>query len=72
MDRKEQDAFDIEGLQWVVKQSSNEIIDLKNNLGEGTSERGFFIFPDMKHFPPRQFLSCSQRQPFRKKLSHVH
>ena len=54
MDRKEQDAFDIEGLQRVVKQLSNEIIDLKNNLGEGTSRIGFFIFLDKKHFPPRQ------------------
>jgi hypothetical protein len=54
MDRKEQDAFDIEGLQRVVKQLSNEIISLKNNSGEGTSGKGFFIFSNKKYFPPRQ------------------
>ena len=51
MDRKEQYAFDIKGLQRVVKQLSNEIINLKKNSGEGTSGRGFFIFPDKKYFP---------------------
>ena len=52
-DRSDQHAFDIEGLQRMVKQLLNEIIDLKNNLGEGTSGRGFFRFPDKKHFPPK-------------------
>ena len=54
IDGRDQDSFDIEGLQRMVKQLSNEIIDLKKNLGESTSERGFFRFPDKKHFPPRQ------------------
>lgn len=52
--RREQDSFDIEGLQRMVKQLSNEIIDLKKNSGESTSGRGFFRFLDKKHFPPRQ------------------
>lgn len=53
-DRRDQDSFDIEGLQRMVKQLSNEIIDLKNTSGESTSGRGFFRFPDKKHFPPKQ------------------
>ena len=52
IDRRDQDSFDIEGLQRMVKQLSNEIIDLKKSSGEGTFGRGFFRFPDMKHFPP--------------------
>lgn len=52
--RRDQDSFDIEGLQRIVKQLSNEIIDLKKNLGEGISGRGFFRFPDKKDFPPKQ------------------
>ena len=40
----------------MVKQLSNEIIDLKKNSGEGTSGRGFLRFPDKKHFPPKQHL----------------
>ena len=51
-DRKDQDSFDIEGLQRLVKQLSNEIIGLKNNSGEGTSSRVFFRFPDKRNFPP--------------------
>ena len=50
-DRKDQDSFDIEGLQRVVKQLSNEIIDLKKNSGEGTSGRGFFKFRDKRNIP---------------------
>ena len=38
----------------MVKQLSNEIIDLKKNSREGTSGRGFFRFHDKKHFPPKQ------------------
>ena len=38
----------------MVKQLSNEIIDLKKTSGESTSGRGFFRFPDKKHFPPKQ------------------
>ena len=53
-DRRDQHSFDIEGLQRMVKQLSNEIIDLKKNSGESTFGRGFFRFPDKKHFPPRQ------------------
>ena len=52
--RRDQDAFDIEGLQRMFKQLSNEIIDLKKSSGEGTSGRGLFRFPDKKHFPPKQ------------------
>jgi len=44
----------MEGLQRMVKQLSNEIIDLKKNSGESTSGRGFFRFPDKKHFPQKQ------------------
>ena len=54
MDRNEQDAFDIEGLQRVAKQLSNKIIDLKRNSGEGMSGRGFLRYLDKKHFPLRQ------------------
>ena len=53
-DRRYKDVFDIEGLQRMVKQLSNEIIDLKKSLGEGTSGRGFFRFLNKKHFPPKQ------------------
>jgi hypothetical protein len=53
-DRKDSDYFDMEGLQRVVKQLSNEIIELKKNRGEGTSSRGFFRFLDKRNFPPRQ------------------
>ena len=52
-DRREQDSFNIEGLQRMVKQLSNEIIDLKKNSGKSTSRRAFFRFPNKKHFPPR-------------------
>ena len=52
--KRDQDSFDIEGLQRMVKQLSNEIIDLKKNLSESTSRRGFIIFLDKKHFPPSQ------------------
>ena len=54
VDRKEMDSFDIEGLQRVVKQLSNEIIDLKKNSGEGILDRGFVIFPNKRNFPPQQ------------------
>ena len=53
-DTREQDAFDIKGLQRMVKQLSNEIIDLKNKSRESMSGRGFFRFSYRKHFPPRQ------------------
>lgn len=53
-DRRGQDAFDIEGLQRMVKQLFNEIIDLKKNSGESTLGRGFFRFLDKKHFSPIQ------------------
>ena len=35
-----------------MKQLPNEIIDLKNNLGEGTFGKLFFIFPDKRNFSP--------------------
>ena len=38
----------------MVKQLSNEIIDLKKKSGESTSRRGFFRYLDKKHLPPRQ------------------
>ena len=50
-DRRDQDSFDMEGLQRMVKQLSNEIIDLKKNSGESISGRGFFGFPDKNTFP---------------------
>lgn len=53
-DRRDQDSFDIERLQRVVKQLSNEIITVKKNMGECTSRRGFFRFLDKKYFPPIQ------------------
>ena len=53
-DRRDQDSFDMEGLQRMLKQLSNEIIGLKKNSGETTSRRVFFKFPDKKHFPPKQ------------------
>ena len=53
-DRKDQNSFDMDGLQRLVKQLSNEIIDLKKNSGEGTYGRGFFRFLDKKNFLPRQ------------------
>ena len=43
----------MEGLQRIVKQLSNEIIDLNKNSGESTLGRGFFRFPDKKHFPQK-------------------
>ena len=52
--RRDQDSFDMKGLHRMVKQLSNEIIDLKKNSGESTSGRGFFRFPDKKHFPQKQ------------------
>ena len=54
IDRREQDAFNIEGLQRMVRQLSNKILDLKKNSRESTSGRGFSRFLDKKHFPPRQ------------------
>ena len=44
----------MDGLQRVVNQLSNEIIDLKKNIGEGTSGRGFFRFHYKIIFPPIQ------------------
>lgn len=52
--RREHDAFDIEGLQMMVKKLSNEIINVEKKLGESMSGRGFFRFPKKKHFPSRQ------------------
>ena len=47
--RRDQNSFDMEGLQRMVKQLYNKIIDLKKTSGESTLGRGFFIFPDRKH-----------------------
>jgi hypothetical protein len=48
-DKKDHDSTDMEALQRIVKKLSNEIIDLKNNCGEGSSNpNNFFKFQPKK------------------------
>jgi hypothetical protein len=45
VDRKDQDSFDMEGLQRVVKQLSNEIIDIKKEFKRRDIWYGIFQIP---------------------------
>ena len=47
----------MEGLQRVVKKLSNDIIYLIKNIGQGTTGRYFFRFPEKRNFPPKQQTS---------------
>jgi len=52
-DKKDHKSIDMEALQRIVKNISNEIIDMKNNYGQGSSNtKKFFRFPPKKSIPP--------------------
>jgi hypothetical protein len=49
VDKKDYDSTDMEALQRISKKLSTEIIDLKNNCGEGSSKpKNFFKFQPKK------------------------
>jgi hypothetical protein len=46
--------MDMESLQRIIKKLSNEIVDMKRNIGEGTSNtKKFFKFPPKKSTLPQ-------------------
>jgi len=54
-DKKKQESIDMEAFQRIVKKLSNEIIDLKKNCGEGSSnpKKGFEFQPKkLESTPP--------------------
>jgi hypothetical protein len=57
-DKKYQESTNMESLQRIVKKIFNEIIDMKNNCGEGSSNpKKIFIFPPKKSTPPTTKIS---------------
>jgi hypothetical protein len=51
-DKKDQESMDMEALQRIVKNISNEIIDMKKNIGEGTSNpKVLQVFTQENHSP---------------------
>jgi len=51
--KNDQESMEMESLQRIIKKLSNEIIDMNQNLGEGTSNTNkFFIFPPKQSTPP--------------------
>jgi hypothetical protein len=44
--------MDMESLQRIVKKLTNDIVDMKRNVGEGTSTKNFFKTPFKKTTPP--------------------
>jgi hypothetical protein len=44
--------MDMESLQRIVKKLTNDIVDMKRNVGEGTSTKKIFKTPFKKNNPP--------------------
>jgi hypothetical protein len=63
-DKKPCDSMDMESLQRIIKNLSNDLVDLKKGSGEGySSQKKFFRFPPRnKKLPPTNKTTPSQTE----------